>query len=450
MQITRRKFLKDSAFAGLGAAVATGSLLSAPSILTRPRTSIDTTKGELVFQPAFVQSGRGPHLLEWAYASDKRWDAFHSNISSSAKEGVKISDTEGTDKFGINVRWNVEGFGYIFVTADNGGEFYELPGAGKTSTLNLNFELASSRVARNRKREKAFSSSGWIPSRESQGYMALSEQYLADAKKALSNPLRCGELAQMSLFYAMQGSELMEVEKAQFDILTRGFRPEFLMGCDARGIYEMHEDLFMDLFSQLFDFATITYFWGKSGNIEEFEPAEGKTRYEMRDLAFKKLRERNIAVEGRSITWFHKWVTPEWLKNKTFDQLKSYVEKHTREMVAHYGEGMWGWEIVNEFHDWANEVQCTPEQTVELTKLACEVARDTSPKVQRIINNCCPYAEYVQLKGMVRATGQIPAEDSMAIHEGPERCRGGLYRHRPADVLSVSGSAGYCNLSGAL
>jgi hypothetical protein len=53
---------------------------------------------------------------------------------------------------------------------------------------------------------------------------------------------------------------------------------------------------------------------------------------------------------------------------------------------------------MNEFHDWANEVQCTPEQTIELTRLACDVARDAAPKVHRVINNCCPYAEYVQLK----------------------------------------------------
>jgi hypothetical protein len=60
--------------------------------------------------------------LDWAYASDENWDAFHSNIMAS-KEGVKISDTEGHKKFGIDVRWNVEGFGYIYITADNGGEF---------------------------------------------------------------------------------------------------------------------------------------------------------------------------------------------------------------------------------------------------------------------------------------------------------------------------------------
>ena len=100
---------------------------------------------KLIFRPYFVQKGQGPHLLDWAYASDENWDAFHSNISSSS-EGVEISDTEGVEKFGINVRWNVEGFGYISITADNGGEFYQLPTQSDKLVLNLNYELAKSSI----------------------------------------------------------------------------------------------------------------------------------------------------------------------------------------------------------------------------------------------------------------------------------------------------------------
>ena len=107
-------------------------------------------KGTLVFRPYYPQSGRGPHLLDWAYCTDTAWDSFPSNIAAT-KDGVTISDTEGRDAFGINVRWNVEGFGYIFITADNAGEFYRLPASG-TRTLNLAFELLASRVARNAKR----------------------------------------------------------------------------------------------------------------------------------------------------------------------------------------------------------------------------------------------------------------------------------------------------------
>src|SRR5690606_39650788 len=78
-----------------------------PTILTKSRTIKNTTKGEILFKPVFVQKGRGPHLYDLVWATDKNWDTFHSNISLT-KEGIKISDTKGEEKFGINARWNVE------------------------------------------------------------------------------------------------------------------------------------------------------------------------------------------------------------------------------------------------------------------------------------------------------------------------------------------------------
>jgi hypothetical protein len=165
MKLNRRKFLAQSALGAAGALLAPKSIFSAPTVLTASRTSKNTAQGELLFRPYFVQNGRGPHLLDWAFASDVNWDAFHSNITSS-NEGVKISDTEGTKKFGIDVRWNVEGFGYIYITADNGGEFYELPHVRKSATLNLNYELTKSRVLRNRRRMTPHTKDRWKPSRE--------------------------------------------------------------------------------------------------------------------------------------------------------------------------------------------------------------------------------------------------------------------------------------------
>jgi GH35 family endo-1,4-beta-xylanase len=85
------------------------------------------------------------------------------------------------------------------------------------------------------------------------------------------------------------------------------------------------------------------------------------------------------------------------MRDLSYDEVLKYVEQHTREVVGHYGDRMYAWEVVNEFHDWANEVNVTPEQAVEITKLASDVARDTAPGVHRLINNCCPFAEYVQL-----------------------------------------------------
>lgn len=353
-------------------------------------------RGTLIFSPQYVQSGDGPHLLDWAYASDTHWDAFHSNIAAT-KEGVTISDTEGQEKFGIDVRWNVEGFGYLYITADNGGEFYTLPPSGSEVVLNLNVELARSRVARNRKRFALHAAAGWTASREVQGYIDLSENLLADALGTKGDERKRGALAQNALHYAMWGGEMIELDAARSAIRRRGHRQRFFTGCDARGYYQMDVELFLKSFTELFNYATITHYL-IAGVFEDFEPEEGKKQFALRDVLFQELKKRNIVIEGRPLWWSYRTTTPDWLRRKNYDEVRKYIEKHVREVVGHYGDGMYAWEVVNEFHDWANECQLTPAQIIEVTRLACDVARDTNPRVHRLINNCCPYAEYVQLK----------------------------------------------------
>lgn len=387
----RKGFLKTTAAAGLGAII-----LPAPTILRGRKTRKVTAQGELIFKPHFVQQGMGPHLLDWAYTSDDEWDAFHSNITADNK-GVRISDTEGHDRFGIDVRWNVEGFGYIFITADNGGEFYKLPRSGRSRELNLNFELAKSRVSRNDQRVEHLQRDGWRPSGEVTALMDLSREYFEDAQLVKRDETKRGWLAQTALKYAMIVGEHMELERARYDIERTGYRPEFFFGCDARGYNQMDPDLFLERFTAAFNYATITHYL-VSGHYQDFEPEEGLKKFDLRTVVLEELRKRGITVEGRPLFWFYRTTTPDWLRRKSYDELLKYVESHTRKVMGHYGDRMYAWEVVNEAHDWANELQLNPDQIIEVTRLACEVARDTNPNVHRLINNCCPFAEYVQLK----------------------------------------------------
>jgi endo-1,4-beta-xylanase len=392
----RRDFLKKAVLTAAGLAVAP-SALAAPTVLTPRRTRLNTAAGTLRFRPHYVQEGRGPYFLDWAYASDEKWDAFHSNVTATVADGVAISDTEGQARFGVDVKWYVEGMGNLFMTADNGGEFYTLPPDGQERELNLNHELAKSRVMRNRRRVEAFTRDGYAPSREVQGHLDMAEGYFEDAARVSGDEARRGGLAQSALLYALRGGELLEVDRANQVIARRGPRP-FWFGCDARAFYQMNTpELFMERFTGVFDFAALTYVWEHRGVIGDFERTEGAYNYEFRDPIVRRMRANDVTVEGRPLFWFHHWVTPEWVEAKTFDELKRYVERHVRNVVGHYGDEIWAWEVVNEFHDWANDVELDPDQTVELTKLACDVAADVRPNVGRLINNCCPYAEYVGL-----------------------------------------------------
>ena len=103
--------------------LATTLLAGAPAVLTARRASPRTQAAAtpLLFRPVLVQKGRGPHVAGPIYATDLRGDAFHSDIALS-DAGIGVSIVSGERRFAITVRWNVEGFGCLCLTADNGGE----------------------------------------------------------------------------------------------------------------------------------------------------------------------------------------------------------------------------------------------------------------------------------------------------------------------------------------
>ncbi len=79
-----------------------------------------------------------------------------------------------------------------------------------------------------------------------------------------------------------------------------------------------------------------------------------------------------------------------------------------RDLVTHYGDRVLEWEVFNEYHDWANIFNHTPEQTTELTRFALERTRAENPKVVRILNNCFPFGEYVAWGRMNRVESPRP------------------------------------------
>jgi len=347
---------------------------------------------QIIFKPYFMQNGRGPHLDDFVFTGDIWGDTFKSDITVN-RNGIVVTDTGCVERFFITVRWNVEGYGYLQMPADNTGAFYTLSGS-REQIFNLNFELAKTRIFRNRCRFDTFRKENWLPSRELQSFIDLAQAYLDDAQLKEKNPELCAELSQTALKYGLIASELLELEKARYDIKNRGKRSGFLFGCDGRGYFQMEKKLFLDRFSELFNYATITHYL--KGDFVDFEPQEGNKQFRPRDELLDQLLDKGINVEGRPLFWTHTWVTPDWLKQKKYPEILRYLEKHIRTVVGHYGDRICVWEVVNELHDWANELHLNHDQTIELTRFACEVARDTNPNIKLLINNCCPFGEYIQ------------------------------------------------------
>jgi endo-1,4-beta-xylanase len=389
--LTRRSFLKSGA-AGAGAWLAHSHF--APLFARTP--------DRLVFRPYLPQ---GMPELAWAYASDVNVDPFKSAISVE-RDGIVVPDSVA-QKFAVNARWFVPGFGFVWLAADNGGEFYTL-GAGTSNVdLNLNLEFARSRVARNREVRARYEKDGTRFSQEVMRLAALSEELLSDAQKKAGDGEKCAALADRSLFHAMWVGESIELEKARADILQRPRNETVYFGCESRQMIWAKSVDWQLRFPELFNFATITHYnydtW-----YEPFEPSEGRYNWGVKDDILNFLEEQGITPQGRPLFWFSKSVTPDWLREKNFDQLKKYVVRHTHDLVSHYGDRVLQWEVVNEYHDWANIHNHTPEQITDIVRLACDTTKQVNPKVVRILNNCYPFGEYVARGRMGRTDATRP------------------------------------------
>jgi hypothetical protein len=103
---TRRSFLRQAALAAPASAM--------PAAWAGgPRR-----RGGLVFVPT-------PHPqmppLTFAFASDTNGDPFATVPVTDA--GITVAEPPGEEPFSVSAQWYVEGFGFVWLEADNAGEY---------------------------------------------------------------------------------------------------------------------------------------------------------------------------------------------------------------------------------------------------------------------------------------------------------------------------------------
>jgi GH35 family endo-1,4-beta-xylanase len=393
--INRRNFL----FRG---SLAAAALSLTPSI-GRASNILAQTTGDLIFKPF-------PHpwmkQMNFAYLTDELEDPFKSNIKIS-QDGIVVPAELKESRFSVNTQWFVEGFGNVSLAADNGGELFSIKDFNKGTQFNFNYELAKSRTARNNRVLKQYQKMGTVFSPEVNHLNALSLELFESASKRGKDEETVANLSDKALLYALHAGEKIELEHAEWNIMMNKRLDKVYFGCESRQYIWAKSEDFVKRFSELMTFATSTHYVWDSW-YELFEPTEGRYNWGIKDNIVEWLTENNIPIQGRPLFWFHPTVTPEWLKNKNFDELKKYVENHTYNLLNHYGDKILQWEVVNEYHDWANIHNHSEAQILEITKLACDRTKEINPKVVRIINNCCPWAEYAAMGRMSRMDATRP------------------------------------------
>ncbi len=278
----------------------------------------------------------------------------------------------------------VYGFGEVTLYADNQGRGY----TASDFPLNLNVELAETRLFRVRTVIKSWKRSGFLlPVRVSQR-LRRAQIYLNNAKNSLDSSEQVG-WCQQSLYESLWAGEEAVLGKAKWEIQHRGKRPDFHFGCNFFGFSEADKS-YRTYFTELFDFATIPLYW------QSLEPQKGQKKYEDLDKTIAWLNQHQITPKGHPLVWFAEYGLPDWLQDQSFSSMQVKIADHIREVTQYFGDRLPYYDVINEGSglSFANQPNYTVEELVELTKIASVSCHQGNPDTFRIINNCCLWARY--------------------------------------------------------
>ena len=376
MSINRRRLLQFAT----GFTLATGFA----SIKPRHSLSLDLPKTNIEMR---VWTGKGQLLdtksLDQLYFLTLE-DEPISELPRQVESGILVSECPDFP-FIITLRLPVIGFGEVALYADNKGRGY----TAADFPLNLNVAFAESRlhrvrtyIAQQRKKNIEFPDS--IIARLERG-----QQYLNNAKSTNNIISKVG-WCNLSLVETLWGGEIAVFTQAKQKIAQQASRPDFLFGSNFFG-YQPDNTQYNEQFSQLFNFATIPFYW------KSFEQEKGKKAFSQRDSKIEWLGKHNITAKGHPLVYFHKAGTPNWLKDQPYSEVKQEIYKHVLETTAYYQDRIPYYDIINEANNipWANELKYNSEQFLELTQIAATASAEGYPEVKRIINHCCAWGENV-------------------------------------------------------
>ncbi|MBD0266697.1 MAG: endo-1,4-beta-xylanase [Cyanobacteria bacterium Co-bin8] len=289
----------------------------------------------------------------------------------------------------IALRMSVSGFGQVALYADNRGQGF-LP---SDFPLSLNEVFARDRIHRVQTALTQWRQAGHTFAARIEARLAKASQLLEQAAATDSLPAQV-RLWNDSLVESLWAGEESAIARAQQRIQQRPPRQEFLFGCNFFG-HPHQGDVYDQRFRQIFNFATVPFYW------QGFEPVQGDPQYAPIDRQVAWLRQAGIMPKGHPLVWFHDVSVPDWLRDLPYPEVKGLVQRRVRQIIQRYGSQIPYYDVINEAHDvpWANALNFSADQFLDLTQAACEAAQQGYSQVNRIVNSCCLWAQNVAYNG---------------------------------------------------
>lgn len=382
-KLTRRMFLERAAYAAgaLASARAFAETKSeepvAPGAATGP--AVRSGAGNKPTLKVKLLGPDGKPMPEWRlqtlYSADLHFEPIRKQSNVLDDGTVEIEIPNGPTA--LHARIDVPGFGDAWVIADNKGEGYR----ESEAVFDFVREAAESRLADAERLRLA--NQRVLLSPECRGYMEGAKELLELAKTPGQN--EAARWNMLALSQALWAGELAIVEISRGAIASRKKREGYLFGCNAfayRGDtpYARH-------FREVLNFATLPFY------LRRLEPEEGKPDYDRVDEILGWCEKAGIMPKGHPLWWGHEAGIPPWLKGADWEAAQKHCSRVVSRSVERYRGRIEVWDIINEAHDWANGLNLTHEQEVEITRICADSARSKNPDAKLIVNNCCPFGE---------------------------------------------------------
>lgn len=196
-------------------------------------------------------------------------------------------------------------------------------------------------------------------------------------------------------------------------------RHEFLFGCNffqfgRLGDPEL-EQAYRRRFSDLFNFATLGFYWAF------YEPRPGQPRYEDTEQVLAWTREQGIVCKGHPLVWDHPAGSPRWLPEDD-EELARLCDGRVREIVSRFRGRLDMWDVVNEathLPDQANRTRMArwgrALGPVAYTRRALEVARAAHPGALLLVNDYRLDPPYYALLDALRGPDGQPLYDAIGL-----------------------------------
>ena len=306
----------------------------------------------------------------------------------TVENGVLVSQSPPFS-FAVALQLPVEGFGDVTLYADNQGRGF-LPGE---DSLVLNGAFARDRLYRVTTACDRWQRQGYGVPQRVRDRLHQAQIYLAQADLAADLPTQI-PLWNQSLVESLWAGEDMALSRARQRIGRNPHGREFQLGCNAFG----HPGLGPDYdrhFEALFTSATVPFYW------QPFEPERGQPNYTPVDTQVAWLQGAGIAPKGHPLTWFHEISVPDWVRPLPYPEVKAALHQRIVEITRRFGPRIPSYDVINEAHDvpWGNELGYDQDQFLDLTRMACEAAKEGYPAVKRVVNSCCLWARNVAIYG---------------------------------------------------